>query len=64
MSDLGPCHVCDRPVKPEYSVLFRWWDDTEVVHPSCIQTFAVGRPVSPHLKGQAELFSRPEERGS
>lgn len=49
------CYTCGRTVEPEYSVVFRWWEETRVHHPSCIQTFEVGRaPAS--LAAQGELL--------
>jgi hypothetical protein len=50
------CYTCGKPVDPEYSVVFRWWEATRVHHPSCIHTFEVGTPVSRHLASQQELL--------
>lgn len=49
------CHTCGEPVEPEYSVVFRWWDDLRIHHPSCIQTFAVGTPLPKWAAEQGAL---------
>lgn len=53
------CATCEKPVDPEYSVVFTWWDEERVHHPSCIQTFEVGAPVPAWAEKQGGL-ARPE----
>jgi len=53
--ELGPCYICNGAVSSEYSVVFTWWDESRVIHPACIHTFAVGE-VGRHFSGQEELF--------
>lgn len=56
MQETHPCYVCEGDVDIGiYSVVFTWWDEERICHPSCIQTFAVGK-VARHFDGQDELF--------
>lgn len=50
------CYTCGGEVKPEYSVVFRWWEATRVHHPSCILTFEAESGAPKSLAAQGELL--------